>query len=49
VIRIKSKDGKYNKTFTIGNNAIMETVREINLLFQDDYLKPVNKDFDTEQ
>jgi len=48
-IIIKSKDGKYNKTFTIGNNATTETVREINLLFQDDYLKPVNKDFDTEQ
>ena len=48
-IIIKSKDGKYNKTFTIGNNATMETVREINLLFQDDYLKPVNRDFETEQ
>ena len=48
-IIIKSKDGKYNKTFTIGNSATMETVREINLLFQDDYLKPVNRDFETEQ
>jgi hypothetical protein len=46
-VRIRSKDGKYDKTFNIGGDSTIQTVKEINLLFQDKYLRPINKGYET--
>jgi len=34
-IRIKSKDGRFDKTYDIGPNATQETVDQINMDFAD--------------